>query len=102
MARREIQGFKLNPTLGWQSSRELCRFHSHVCSARITSRVDWLICSLVAPKPGSSHDKEPGSFAGFSTLTLSCLFPSVCFSAPHLLKGSAGSLWGHSATEIGK
>ena len=96
MARREIQGFKLNPTLGWQSSRELCRFHSHVCSAGITSRVDWLICSLVAPKPGSSHDKEPGSshdkepgsshdkepgsFAGFSTLTLSCLFPSVSVS----------------------
>lgn len=80
MAQREIQGFKLNPTLGWQSSRELCRFHSHVCSAGITSRVDWLICSLVAPKPGSSHDKEPGSFAGFSTLTLSCLFPSVSVS----------------------
>ena len=88
MARREIQGFKLNPTLGWQSSRELCRFHSHVCSAGITSRVDWLICSLLAPKPGSSHDKEPGSshdkepgsFAGFLTLTLSCLFPSVSVS----------------------
>ena len=62
---REIQGFKLNPTLGWQTSRELCRFHSHVCSAVITGRVDWLICSLVAPRHGCPHDQELGSFAGF-------------------------------------
>lgn len=103
VTQREIQGFKLNPTLGWQTSRELCHFHSHVCSAVITGRVDWLICSLVAPRPSSPHDKELGSFAGFSSFDSVLLVPlSVCFSASHLLKGSASSLWGHTTTEIGK
>lgn len=96
-------GLQTQPHPGLANLQRTLPLPQSVCSAVITGRVDWLICSLVAPRPSSPHDKELGSFAGFSSFDSVLLVPlSVCFSASHLLKGSAGSLWGHTTTEIGK
>ena len=84
---RGNSGLQTQPHPGLANlQRTLSLLQSHLLSSHHKC-VDWLICSLVA--------KSSGSFTGFPSFDSVLLVPLwVCFSASHLLKGSAGSMWG--------
>ena len=79
-----------NSTPPWAGKPPENSVASPVTSAQQSSQV----CRLAHLQP---HGKELGSFTGFPSFDSVLLVPLwVCFSASHLLKGSAGFLWGRN------